>query len=898
MPQKKGRETTPTGGNGKLHRRGEGLNTGPVGNGPRGNSSQNGANGRTGTASNAGRPSSGSGFGSSGPRPSAGSRPSGGGTPKGGPEKGILTDLLTGGSSSSSSSSSSSGKTSGINVKTIIIIVIAAVVLFGGGGKLFSCLTGGSSTTNTGNDTGIISSLLGQSTSNMGSVLSGLGLSNLLGGSGSGTSSLVGNLAGSAVTGLVNNWVGKDNTGKLNKEVASGARPKYTTIKGNNKDKVTIMVYMCGTDLESKYGMASSDLAEMKKATFGSNVKLIVYTGGCKQWKSSGISNTNNMILQIEGGKIKVLNDNEGKASMVTPSTLSGFIQYCKKNFPANRYDLILWDHGGGSVTGYGYDEKYASSGSMNLTGIRTALEDGGVQFDFIGFDACLMATAETAFTLGDFADYMIASEESEPGIGWHYTNWLTKLGENTSLDTPTIGKYICDDFVSACASSCAGQSTTLSVIDLAEFTKTVPDKLTAFAKATTKKITGSDYQTVAKARSSSRAYAQTSGIDQIDLVHFALNLDTTESKELADAILSAVKYNRTSSDMTNSYGVSIYFPYQSTKYVDQAISTYKNIGMEDAYSKCIKEFASMEVSGQAVTGGNADYSSSILGLLGGGSNQSNASSSSSSLLSGLLSGALGSNTTSSSSGLGNIASLISGLGGGNLDFLTGRTLTNDEVAEYLSTTLLDPAKLNWKDGPKESLYITLSKDEWALVTDLQLSMYYDDGEGFIDLGMDRIFDFDDSGNLLAPQSASWLTINGELVPFYFDRSVGTGDDWQIEGHVPVLIDGERANLIIVFNEANPKGFVAGAAPVYEEGIEVIAKNVTELEIGAKIDFIADYYTYDGVYENTYMLGDDSTIYDGELKVGYTELAEGKGNAMYRLTDIYNNVYWSEAVLY
>ena len=48
--------------------------------------------------------------------------------------------------------------------------------------------------------------------------------------------------------------------------VASGSRAKYTAIKGGGKDTVTIMVYMCGTDLESKNGMGTNDLMEMTKA--------------------------------------------------------------------------------------------------------------------------------------------------------------------------------------------------------------------------------------------------------------------------------------------------------------------------------------------------------------------------------------------------------------------------------------------------------------------------------------------------------------------------------------------------------------------------------------------------------------------------------------------------------
>ncbi|MBQ1340792.1 MAG: peptidase C11, partial [Ruminococcus sp.] len=78
--------------------------------------------------------------------------------------------------------------------------------------------------------------------------------------------------------------------------VAEGSRAKYTVLKGNNQDKITLMVYMCGTDLESKYGMASSDMEEMRQASesFGDSLNIIIYTGGCNNWKTKGISSSVN----------------------------------------------------------------------------------------------------------------------------------------------------------------------------------------------------------------------------------------------------------------------------------------------------------------------------------------------------------------------------------------------------------------------------------------------------------------------------------------------------------------------------------------------------------------------------------------------------------------------------
>ena len=245
-----------------------------------------------------------------------------------------------------------------------------------------------------------------------------------------------------------NSWGTDSNIANLNTSVAPGARAKFTNLVGNGQDTVTLMVYMCGTDLESRYGMATKDLMEMASAKLSDKVNILVFTGGCKQWKNQAVSNQVNQIFRVAQGGLETLVQNAGTAAMTDPNNLASFIQWCGQNFPANRNMLIFWDHGAGSLQGYGYDEKNVRAGSMSLAQIDSALKAANMKFDFIGFDACLMATAENALMLSKYADYMIASEETEPGVGWYYTNWLTALSNNTSTPTIQIGKQIVDDFV------------------------------------------------------------------------------------------------------------------------------------------------------------------------------------------------------------------------------------------------------------------------------------------------------------------------------------------------------------------------------------------------------------------------------------------------------------------
>lgn len=671
------------------------------------------------------------------------------------------------------------------------------------------------------------------------------------------------------------NWAGSSpaggRKGVLNTEVADAARRKRTVIYGNGEDVVTIMVYMCGTDLESKYGMATSDLKEMAEATIGENVNLLVYTGGCSGWRNQVVSSSANQIYQIKNGALTCLMKDAGNVSMTKPETLSGYIQWCAQNFPANRYELIFWDHGGGSVSGYGYDEKYPRSGSMNLAGINQALRDGGVAFDFIGFDACLMATLENALMLSQYGDYMIASEETEPGTGWYYTDWLTALSKDTSMPTTELGKLIVDDFVNACVQNGQGQKVTLSVTDLAELEMTAPEALSAFSRSTGDLIRNENYQVVSNARSSTKEFAQSSKIDQVDLIHLAQNMGTEEGKELAAVLESAVKYNLTAGSMSNAYGLSIYFPYQKVSSVDSMVETYEQIGMDSEYARCIQDFASLEVSGQIASGQSGSPLPALLGELGTSLVNEDTLTQ---LLGSFLSGNYGS---------------IAGLDGSNTGFLSGRAM--EDAAAYVVDNQFDAGQLLWITGEDGRQRLCLSDEQWDLIQNLELNLFYDDGEGYIDLGLDNVYQFDEEGNLLGENDRTWLAINGQPVAYYFLEE--DAEEGVITGRVPAMHNGQRVNLILVFDRENPYGYIAGAQTDYDaEVTQTVARGLAELVPGDQLDFLCDYYSYDGEFLDSYYLGETMTV-EEEMVISNVDVGEGKLQTTYRLTDIYNQHYWT-----
>ena len=679
-------------------------------------------------------------------------------------------------------------------------------------------------------------------------------------------------------------WTEPANVGSLSDDVANGAREKFTKLRGKGRDSVTVMVYMCGTDLESRGGMATKDLLEMTRAKLSDKVRVVVYTGGCTKWNNNVVNERQNQVYEVSGGSLKTLDSDAGNVSMTDPNTLADFIRFCAKNYAADRYELILWDHGGGSVSGFGHDQKFSASGSMTLSGIKKAIDAGGVDFDFVGFDACLMGTLETGLMLSEHADYLIASEETEPGTGWYYTNWLTKLSSNSSMPTTELGRLIVDDFVSACAQGAPGQAATLSVVDLAELSYTVPPVFRAFSESLSGMIADKEYKQISTARSNTREFARSTQIDQIDLVHFASNLGTAEGKALSKAVLGAVKYNRSSSGINNAYGVSIYFPYRKLSNVDKAIRTYDAIGLDESYSQCIREFASLETAGQAAAGGTGSPYPSLFGDLyggSGGSGGSYVSGDSAELINALLSSFFGGDGT------------LSGFTGGSTDYLGGRAMSTEDAAAYIAANRFDPGALVWTPGADGEQVLVLPEEQWSLVNALDLSVFYDDGEGYLDLGLDNTFDWDANGDLLAPQERTWIGINGQIVAYYHEYTTGSGDELVITGYVPVLLNGERAELLLSFDSASV-GTVVGARYVYRNGeTDTVAKSLETLTDGDTLDFLCDYYRYDGSYDDSYLIGEQMTV-DGELHVADLYLPEGGTLLSYRFTDLYGQHYWSQ----
>ena len=234
-------------------------------------------------------------------------------------------------------------------------------------------------------------------------------------------------------------------------------------------DRWTIFVYLCGTDLETDDAAATDDLKEMVKGASGDGVRFVVETGGTKKWQNNNVSGGKLQRFLVENGDMELV-DEQPRLGMGRAGTLAAFLNWGVENYASEHMGIVLWNHGGGSITGVCFDET-DDYDSLTLREMDAALlsvcGDSGRKFDFIGFDACLMGTLETANILATYADYMFASEEMEPGTGWDYTAIGRYLGANPDADTVQLGIVVCDSFLESCREIDDDDLCTLAVIDL-----------------------------------------------------------------------------------------------------------------------------------------------------------------------------------------------------------------------------------------------------------------------------------------------------------------------------------------------------------------------------------------------------------------------------------------------
>ena len=615
--------------------------------------------------------------------------------------------------------------------------------------------------------------------------------------------------------------------------------------QGNASDTYTLMLYMCASDLESECGFATEDLNEIMYGYTAGNLNVIVQTGGTAEWQNTVVADDRCQRYQVTEDGLELVDDSLGMQNMADSATLTDFIQYCSSNYAADHYGLVLWDHGGGVVGGYGYDENFGGD-SMSLTEMSRALGDANVHLDMLGFDACLMANFETCLMAAPYADYLIASEEPEPGCGWYYTDWIGKLSENCGIPPKRYGRQIIDDYITDSGWDSPSMYSTLGMFDLQQVTQKLLPALSQFSDDAVQQLSAGEYRRISQSRSNTRAVYQ-SELDHIDLLDYAQHSQSETADQLEQAVSDCVVYYRETENGSGDNGLSILFPYYDLSALDMLEEMYQTLGYDDAYPVFLEQFANVMAGGQ-------------ISVSGFSNTQNHAAASEYSCFQWFDADA-------------------------GYDESYYETYSAD--LSLLETTEVDG---RW--------VLELSEEDWEIVNDAAMQMFAVYDGFYVDMGLDDYCEFDDYGNLIVEYDQTWVALDGQVVPFFHESYTSDGDSFFTCGSVPCVYNGIDAEIVLVWDTEHPSGYAAGVRPVYTDS--VAAKGLYDICDGDTFQVYYDIYDEDLNYVETMTLDDEIFTVQDSLEVGYADAAEQLGDTFiyYVLEDIYNNTYYTDSIAY
>ena len=338
--------------------------------------------------------------------------------------------------------------------------------------------------------------------------------------------------------------------------------------------KWTIIVYMDGdNDLDS---YAWDDLSELESVSSTDEIKIVTQLdayyscNGTFRYYITGAAPGASYPLYPDD-IVQTLSEQ----NMADPATLTSFVNWAAANYPAEKYLLVLWDHGAGwrdrNILTKGVIWDDTSGDFMTMAELVQGLNGVNEGIDIIGFDACLMQMAEVAYEMNgltNLPNYMVASQASEWGDGWPYDDILAHLLANPGMAGGTLCETIVNDFINYC-----GSEGTLSVLDFSAGTYDTYTALNSFALA----LMASSYQDeIATARSSAQSYSYGSGYRIKDLYDFAERIKNSvpdcqsEAQTVMDQVNDLVLFEaHTGSGVANSHGLSIYLPDSASEYDD-----------------------------------------------------------------------------------------------------------------------------------------------------------------------------------------------------------------------------------------------------------------------------------------------------------------------------------------
>jgi len=341
----------------------------------------------------------------------------------------------------------------------------------------------------------------------------------------------------------------------------------------------TVLVYMVAdNNLEPA---AVDDLKEMMAVGSSDKLRFLVQVDRAVGYSADPIGNladfTSTKRVKVEKGSLAEVAD-LGELNMGTPAALADFIEWGVKNAPADRYAIVFWDHGG-AWPGFGGDESTQDHDLLDLAelkqGLTSGMEKAGIKrFSLIGYDACLMATVEVALAMRPFGEYLLASEELEPGHGWDYRSF-EPLRNNPALLASEWGRHVVDGFLAQAKEAKTDAKITLALVDLYALGD-IEAALTELGAMTADEVKASA-TALARERASSLSFGEMPdprrSTHMVDL-GVVLTKGAQAQARLAGArdkvntALGKAVLHKTSGQVTSAAtGLSIYFPTQQAYY-------------------------------------------------------------------------------------------------------------------------------------------------------------------------------------------------------------------------------------------------------------------------------------------------------------------------------------------
>ena len=618
----------------------------------------------------------------------------------------------------------------------------------------------------------------------------------------------------------------------------------------------TLMVYLCGSDLESNWGLATADLREMIEGYNGNeSLNIIVQTGGAYFWHNFSVSGSECQRFKVTKNTIELIDDTVGDRGMNDGKTLTDFITYTAQNYPADRYGLILWNHGGGAAAGYGYDEKHGDE-MMSLNEFSSALKKANTTFDFIGFDACLMGGFETCLAAAPYTKYLIASQESEPGCGWYYNDFVKKLSAEPSTEITDLGRIIIDTYIEKAYECDPSQYSTLGMFDTEKVVSALLPAVNELSLSCAQSLAEGDFRTLSKNRSELREMA--SEYDYVDLYSVG---ETNNSENLKKALAESTVYFSSTENGSGDNGLSIYYPYHDLSDVGETVEFYDNVDYDVDFDDFLDLFANIMAVGQIFLDSDVeddDYEDyDWFGLL---------------------------------DDVGVAADLFK-------DYSWAKSMYENYSEKYFEENDNDFEDLKIKESG-DNYILELADEDWDNITNITLNCIADYKEYYMDFGADDYWELDENDNLIVGYDQQWVALNGCIVPFYFEERYETDDYFLTSGYVPCIYNGKDAEIVVAWDTENPNGYVAGVRMVYNN--QISSKGLIEPQKGDIFSPCYDIYDQDMNYVETISLEGEEFTIDGEIKVSYEDVTEQLGTTYiyYSITDIFNNEKYTEYVEY